>query len=328
MNHHRPLVLLGALAAAFVSGALIAVQVRINGQLGAELGDGFLAALISFSVGTVVLGLALTVWGPGRRGFGRVLGALRERRMSPWFLAAGAAGATMVLSQGLTGAVIGVALFTVAVVGGQALGSLLLDRRGVGTMAARPFTAPRVAGAVLAVVAVVWAVSERIRTDIPWWMLVLPFVAGLVTAWQQVANGQVRERAGSVLTATFLSFTGGTIVLLVAAGVHVALAGPPAPLPSSPVLYLGGLLGVMFVAASAALIRVTGALLFGLASVAGQLLMAVVLDLAAPTSDAVVPFSTVGGAALALVAVVVASLRRRAASAGPAPASAPAEPTP
>lgn len=309
---HRSWVLAVALLAASISGALVAVQVRINGQLGAELGDGFVAALISFGTGTLALAIALVVWRPGRRGFGRVRDALREKRMSPWFLLAGAAGATMVLSQGLTGAIIGVAMFTVAVVGGQTFGSLLLDRRGIGTMTPRPFTAPRVIGVIIAIVAVIWAMSDRIRTDIPWWMLVMPLCAGLVTAWQQIANGQVRERSGSVLTATFLSFSGGTIVLAVAAIVHVVVAGSPAPLPAQPHLYLGGLLGVSFVAASAALIRFTGALLFGLASVAGQLVMAVVLDLVTPAAGAAtVTVSTVGGAALALLAVLVASLRCR-----------------
>ncbi len=321
MTTHRPLVLAAALAGAVVSGGMIAVQARINGQLAVELHDGFLAALVSFSLGTLVLACALLVWAPGRRGFGEVRAAIRERRMSPWFLAAGVAGAVMVLSQGLTAAVIGVALFTVAVVGGQAVGSLLLDRRGLGTMAPRPFTVPRVAGASLAVVAVIWAVSERIRTDVPWWVLVMPLVAGAVTSWQQAVNGQVRERSRSVLTASFLSFAGGTIALVVATLVHLAIAGPPHPFPAQPLLYVGGLLGIVFIAGSAALIRYTGVLLFGLSAIAGQLVMAVVLDLVAPVAGAAVPFSTIGGAALALVAVVVASARRRPRRAGAADAT-------
>lgn len=311
MSAQRPLVTASALVAAVAIGAVIAVQPRVNGQLAVELDDGFLAAFISFAVGTAALGLALLVWKPGRRGFGQVRLALAERRMSPWFLAGGLAGAFLVLSQGLTAAVLGVALFTVALVGGQSLGSLLIDRIGVGTMAPKPFTAQRLAGALLAILAVAWAVSDRLHGEVPWWMLVLPLAAGIGTGWQQAVNGQVREFSGSVLTASLVSFLGGTLALAIATGVHIAIVGAPEPLPANPWLYTGGLLGVVFIAGSAALVRTTGVLLFGLAVIAGQLSSAVLLDLFAPVSDAGVAFSTIGGAALAVVAVCVAAIRPR-----------------
>lgn len=315
MSSPRPLVTASAVVAAVLIGAVIAVQPRVNGELAVELDDGFVAAFISFAVGTLALGAALLVWSPGRRGFGRVRAALTDRRMSPWFLAGGLAGALLVLSQGLTAAALGVALFTVALVGGQSIGSLLIDRIGVGTMAPKPFTAQRVAGAVLAICAVGWAVSDRLHGDVPWWMLVLPLLAGIGTGWQQAVNGQVREFSGSVLTASFVSFLGGTVALAVAAGVHIAIVGAPEPLPTNPWLYVGGLLGVVFIAGSAALVRTTGVLLFGLATIAGQLTSAVLLDLFAPVSDAGVAFPTIGGAALAIVAVCIAAIRPRRASA-------------
>jgi len=317
MSQQRPLVTASAVVAAVLIGAVIAVQPRVNGELAVELDDGFVAAFISFAVGTLALGAALLVWSPGRRGFGRVRSALADRRMSPWFLAGGLAGAFMVLSQGLTAAALGVALFTVALVGGQSIGSLLIDRIGVGTMAPKPFTAQRVVGALLAICAVGWAVSDRLHGDVPWWMLVLPLLAGIGTGWQQAVNGQVREYSGSVLTASFVSFLGGTVALAVAAGVHIAIVGAPEPLPANPWLYVGGLLGVVFIAGSAALVRTTGVLLFGLATIAGQLTTAVLLDLLAPVSDAGVAFSTVGGAALAVVAVCIAAIRPRRAGSAP-----------
>ncbi len=309
MSTQRPLVTASAVVAAVLIGAVIALQPRVNGELAVELDDGFLAAFISFAVGTLALAAALVVWAPGRRGFGRVREAITDRRMSPWFLAGGLAGAFLVLSQGLTAAALGVALFTVALVGGQSIGSLLIDRVGVGTMAPQPFTPTRVAGALLAIGAVGWAVSDRLHGDVPWWMLVLPLLAGIGTGWQQAVNGQVRVFSGSVLTASFVSFLGGTIALAIAAGVHIAVVGPPEPLPTNPWLYTGGLLGVVFIAGSAALVRTTGVLLFGLATIAGQLTSAVLLDLLAPVSDAGVAFPTIGGAALAIVAVCIAAIR-------------------
>ena len=61
------------LVAAFGSGVLVALQSRINGQLGLQLGDGFVAAFISFGSGFVILVIASVFWRPGRRGLGQVV---------------------------------------------------------------------------------------------------------------------------------------------------------------------------------------------------------------------------------------------------------------
>ncbi|WP_235528145.1 DMT family transporter, partial [Plantibacter sp. Leaf171] len=57
-----------ALLIAVVSGAFIAVQARLNGELGARLGDGFTAAAISFGGGLIILSIGLAVSRTGRRG--------------------------------------------------------------------------------------------------------------------------------------------------------------------------------------------------------------------------------------------------------------------
>lgn len=315
MSHEhaqRPLVRAIATIAALLVGGFMAVQPRVNGQLGVELDDGVLAAFVSFASGTVVCALAMLAWRRGRRGLGLLSAAMRDKRMTPWFLIGGFAGALMVLSQGVTAAILGVAVFTVALVGGQAIGSLLVDRYGVGTMTPTPLTPTRLVGAGLAIIAVAWAVSDRLGGDIPWWMLLLPFVAGIATSWQAAANAQLRFHASSVLTATFVSFTAGTLVLAIAAGVDLLLNGAPTRLPQEPWLYTGGLLGIVFVAGGAAIVPITGVLVYGLATIAGQLSVAVVLDLILPVSGAGLSIATIGGAALAIIAVGVASVRRRA----------------
>jgi transporter family-2 protein len=92
--------------------------------------------------------------------------------------------------------------------------------------------------------------------------------------------------------------------------------GWPAHFPATPWLYLGGALGIVFIATQAILVRTTGVLLMGLAVLSGQLITAVVFDLVAPVQDRPVSPLTVVGAALTLAAVVVAAvpLRRRARS--------------
>ena len=245
----------------------------------------------------------------GRRGLRRVVAAVRGRELPWWYVAGGAAGAFLVLSQGVAAAVLGVALFTVAVVAGQTVSGLVLDRVGLGPGGRRPITPARLAGALIALGAVTWAVSSQFGGGVPVWLMLLPLIAGLGLGWQQAVNGQVRVVASSALTATFINFTVGTTVLLVLMAIDWSIRGLPNPLPAEPWLYAGGAIGCVFIAAAALLVRVTGVLLLGLATVAGQLVTALLLDLVAPTTPQPVAASTIGGTLLALVAVAVASVR-------------------
>lgn len=309
--HSRSAVALGVLLAVIV-GMLTAIQSRINGELGRALDDGYFAAMISFGSGLVILVVALVVWAPGRRGLARAFGSVRAGTTPWWYLCGGAGGALFVLSQGITGAVLGVAVFTVAVVCGQTISGLVIDRHGIGHTPPAAITVTRLVGSALALAAVAIAVSASFGGDIPAWMLLLPFAAGLAVAVQQAVNGQVRRIAESALTATFMNFLVGTAVLLAASLVHEAIVGLPERMPANPVLYLGGLIGAIFIGTAVVVVRVTGVLLLGLGSVAGQLVMSLVLDLVVPAAGQVVVASTVIGTLLTLVAVVVASVPSRA----------------
>jgi transporter family-2 protein len=307
-----PARLVVALVAAFGTGTLVALQSRINGELGQRLGDGFLAAFISFGSGLVVLALGALVWRPGRRGIGRVVTALRERTIPWWLVLGGIGGALFVLGQGLTVGALGVALFTIAVVCGQTVSSLLLDHRGLASMPSTPATPRRILGAALAVVAVGIAVSDRLRPDAPYLALVIPLAAGLLVGWQQAVNGQVRQLSGSAFTATFGNFLVGTAVLGIALLVHVGVAGWAVEPVSDWWLYLGGLVGCVFIAAQAVIVRITGVLLMGLSLLAGQVAASIALDLLLPVSGTGLHLVTVAGGALVLIAVVVAAWPSRA----------------
>lgn len=309
-SHSRQTVAL-AVIAAMVCGAGIATQARINGELSTHLGDGVLAALISFGSGLLIVAVVMLIAPSGRRGLAQVRTALVTRQIPWWYVAGGAAGAFLVLSQGLVAAVIGVALFSVSIVAGQTFSGMLIDARGLGTMASKPVTVLRVVGSLLALAAVIYSASGQLRGDFPIWMLLLPFVAGVGIGWQQAVNGQVREVSSSAITATFINFVVGTTVLLIAVLVHSLWAGWPSALPTNPVLYLGGAVGVIFIAGAAVIVRITGVLLLGLGTIAGQLLASLLLDVAAPVAGHPLAVSTVIGTLLTLVAVCIAAIPRR-----------------
>lgn len=300
------------LAVAVVVGVGTAVQSRINGELGGRIDDGLIAAFVSFAGGLLLL-VALAVLRPRvRSGLGRVAVALRDRRLRPYQLSGGLFGAFVVTCQGLTVTVIGVAVFTVAVVAGQAVSGLLVDRAGVGPAGPQPVTALRIAGSALALAAVVLAVSDRFGTPAALWPAVLPALAGVGIAWQQAVNGRVGAAAGQdghplagMLPAALVNFGVGTAALVLVVAVEVAIRGLPATLPTQPWLYLGGLLGMLFISAAAAIVPITGVLLLGLGTVAGQLLGALLLDVFLPATDGRPPGTALAGTALALLAVMV-----------------------
>jgi transporter family-2 protein len=302
----HPVRVVVATIAAFASGIGVALQSRINGQLGADLGDGFVAAFISFGSGFVILAIAMLFAPSARRGVRSALAAVRERTIPWWYLIGGAAGAFFVLTQSLVIGIVGVALFTVGVVGGQMTSSMLIDRHGFGSMGPKRLTRTRVVGATLAIAGVVLAVSGQVRGDVPWWLLVAPFLAGLGVGFQQAANGQVRAAAGSALAATFGNFLVGATLLGIALGAHRFFVAWPAEFPTSPLLYLGGVVGVLFIGTQILVVRTTGVLVLGLSVLSGQLAAAVLFDLLLPIPGHTFAITSAIGAVVTLIAVVIA----------------------
>lgn len=231
----------------------------------------------------------------------------------------GICGAFLLVTQGLTVATIGVAVFTIAVVAGQTSSSLLVDRAGIGPGGRQPVTVRRAAGAGLALAAVVLTVVDRIGAPRTTWLALLPILAGAGIAWQQAVNGLVAgvarrggpARAG-MLPAALVNFGVGTAALAVAAAVEVGIrGGPPNPMPATPWLYAGGPLGVLAVSVAAVVVPITGVLLLGLGAVAGQLIGGLLLDLFLPAGPTPLAVTTVIGTALTLVAVTVIALPGR-----------------
>ncbi|MDQ2582440.1 DMT family transporter [Saccharothrix yanglingensis] len=296
---------------AFVGGVFLAVQGRLNGELGLVFGDGFLAALVSFGGGLVLLLLAVPTSRAGRAGVTRLAAALRDGRIRWWQCVGGACGAFFVSTQGLTVATLGVAVFTVAVVAAQTVSSLAVDRVGVGPAGRVPLTRPRVTGAALAVVAVAVAVSDEVGDPADLWLALLPALAGLGLGWQQAVNGLVREAANSTRVTTMVNFGTGTAVLLVVCAVDVAARGLPSAAPAEPWFYAGGVLGIVTIGSAVLAVRRLGVLLVGLCQVAGQLVGALAVDLVAPAAGEQLSAVTVIGTALTLIAVAVAALPAR-----------------
>lgn len=292
-------------------GVVLAVQGRINGQLGNRLHDGVLAALISFGGGFVVLLVGVRCVPRAWAGLARLRAELRGGSIRWDQCVGGLSGAFLVTTQGVTITTIGVAVFTVAVVGGQVASGLFVDRAGLGPGAPVPITPTRAAGSALALVAVVVAVSGKFAQPAALWPAVLPAIAGVALAWQLAVNGRVRTAAGNVSVPTLVNFGVGTAFLAFAATVDVLVRDRPAAGPTSWWMYVGGLLGIGVIMSTVVAVRLVGVLLLGLCSVAGQLIGAVLLDAFVPAEGDHLGVPTIVGTAITLVAVGVAALPGR-----------------
>ncbi|WP_241796720.1 DMT family transporter [Microbacterium sp. C5A9] len=299
-----------ALGGAVAIGVMTAIQARINGVLGVRVDNGIVAGLISFAVGLLALIVVIVCLPSARRGVGRLRDGIRDRRIPLWMLLGGACGALTVSTQGITAGVLGVSLFTVGVVAGQTLHGLVLDRIGFGPAGVVAVTPGRVAGGALALAAVGISLGGDVLATAPLWMLLLPFAAGVGIAWQAATNGRLAQRVSSPLAATMTSFIAGTLVLLIAAGISVAVRGMPAAPPAEPWLYLGGVLGAAYILLGAFIVAHTGVLLMGLGSVLGQLATSVIIDLIWPAAAGPAPWQIIGMVVVAVASVVVALPRR------------------
>ncbi|GAA1698465.1 DMT family transporter [Microbacterium sediminicola] len=304
-----------ALSGTIAVGALTAMQVRVNGQLGHRIEDSTVAAAVSFGSGLIIVAFIALITRAGRQGARVLVDGIRVRRIPWWMLLGGLAGAFTVSSQSITAGIIGVALFTVGFVAGQIVFGIVIDRIGYSPSGVVPVTMRRVLGGAIALVAVAVSVTGSHLAEVPWWMLLLPFASGAGVSWQQATNGRLRQQTDSAMIATVINFLGGTAVLVPIAIVHVALFGFPVVWPDDPWPYLGGALGVVYIMLSAALVRRTGVLLLVLGSVVGQLIAALILDALWPTpaSPGFVRELVIAGLALVSVLVVVVPRRPRTA---------------
>jgi transporter family-2 protein len=305
------------MTAAFAIGTLVAIQSRLNGELGDRLGDGVAAAVVSFGSGFVVLLVICALVPRVRAALASVWRTIRTpsagRGLLRWWQCLGGlAGALFVVGQGITVAVIGVAVFTVAAVGGQAITSLVVDRLGLGPAGPQAITPLRLVGAVVALAALVLAVSDRLNHPSGLLLAVLPALAGVATAVQQAINGRVARTASpdayGAVAAGVINFLVALSSTLIVLGVDLLFRGLPRGLPTEPWLYLGGACGVVFISVAASVVRMVGVFVLGLATLAGQLIASLVIDLAAPAGEHDVTFSVVAGTLLALFAVVVAAI--------------------
>jgi transporter family-2 protein len=293
---------------AAISGLLIALQARANGELSHLIGNGVQAALVSFGSGLLIIAI-VAVFSPSiKEGARNLKGAVARKELPKWTLFAGALGGSFVAVQTHIVPLIGVAIYSVASIAGQTAASLVVDRIGLTGGGKKHITPRRIAAALVTVFAVFISVFDRLDgRDLSLFAVLLGCVAGAVVGVQRALNGQINEHSNQSFTTSFLNFFMGTTFLFIFLLILVA-AGPTkfVPLPSGPWwIYTGGVLGVIYIAFTSTIVQHLGVLTFTLFSVGGQLVGSLLIDLYSPTDGVNVSAYLVTGIVMTYFGVVV-----------------------
>ena len=289
---------------AFVAGIAATLQAGISGQLAHELNDGIMAALISNIGGTIFTGLFLLnpeVRKKGKKLFKDVISG----KFAKWQLLGGVAGAIYISTASSTVSIIGTGLFTVILVASQNMSGIVVDRFGLSSGSRKKITPKRALAAVIGIAAVLLSVTD-FQGKILWIPIVAVVMAGVAVTVQFALNGRVTKASNSQVSA-FINFPMSMITVCITLIVMNLFGKEWNTWPNQWWLYTAGFLGAVVVFLAAATIRTLGVLLFGLASVAGQLITSIALDVILPNANINVGWALISGAGLMLLAVYLAS---------------------
>ena len=292
---------------AALSGLMIALQARANGELSHRLNNGLEAALVSFGSGLIIIAV-IAVFNPAiKEGLKNLRSAVANKEIAQWKLLAGALGGSFVAIQTHIVPLIGVAIYSVASIAGQTAISLVVDRIGMTGGGKKLISRRRVAAAVLTVLAVFVSVFDRIDAkNLSLFAVVLGCIAGAVVGVQRALNGQINEHSHQSFTTSLLNFITGTslLVILILGGVLIGKI-ELVPLPAGPWwIYTGGTIGVIYIAFTSTIVQHLGVLTFTLFSVGGQLVGSLVIDLISPTNGVNVSAYLVTGIVMTYLGVI------------------------
>ncbi|GEO69382.1 DMT family transporter [Levilactobacillus acidifarinae] len=259
-----------ALVMGVVIGLILPLQTSINSRLRRSVGSPFVASLISFTIGTLFLAVV-------------TLGVDHHLFFSPhlfsqqpaWLWIGGLFGVVYLTCNILLFPQLGSVQTVILPMFGQILMGLLIDNFGWFHAKVSPLTPVRLGGAVLVLIGVIvtvalstWLLNRR-DTLTPsarsaqlglWLWRLLGIGAGMLGAAQSAINGHLGLVLKSSLNAAFISFFVGTLALIV---VNLVLRSPrqlihPDHQPNPWWMWLGGVIGALFVLGNVYLVPILG----------------------------------------------------------------------
>ena len=292
---------------AALSGVMIAMQARVNGELSHRLDNGLQAALVSFGSGLLIIALITPFSSQIKDGIKNLRGAITRKEIARWKMFAGALGGSFVAIQTQIVPLIGVAIYSVASIAGQTAMSLVVDRIGLTGGGKKLISLRRLLAAFLTVLAVLVSVWDRLdANNLSMFAVTAAGIAGAIVGVQRALNGEINEYSHQSFTTSLLNFIMGTsfLLLLIIGGIIIGKSHLT-PLPLGPWwIYTGGTIGVIYIAFTSTIVQHLGVLTFTLFSVGGQLVGSLIIDLVSPTDGVSVSAYLVTGIAMTYAGVI------------------------
>jgi bacterial/archaeal transporter family-2 protein len=293
---------IAAIVIAFLAGSIAAFQAFISGALTSAIDDSLWAGLIS-NIGALLIVSLFLISFNFRKDLKLVFKNLKSGDISVWLLLGGLFGAVYVATSAFSVAALGTGLFTIGVVASANLTSLAVDRSGFGSTKKYSINFKRVFAALLAVLAVALA-GFTPNEKISLLSLLVVLLAGISQVFQLAFNSKLASKSSSQVSA-FINFPVAIFFGLVFVLVLHLFNRPWPQFPSQIWLYSAGPLGALFVLVAAWLVKKIGVLVFTLATISGQLITALFIDIG--FTEINVGWQLISGAVLVLVAVYLAS---------------------
>ena len=284
------------------------MQARANGELSHRMGNPIEAALVSFGSGLLIISF-ISVFTPAiRNGMKNLKGAVTRKEIPVWTLFAGMLGGSFVAVQTQIVPIIGVAIYSVASIAGQTAASLIVDRIGLTGGGKKQISVRRVAAAGVTVLAVLVSVLDRIEAEnLSLFAVIFGGFAGAIVGVQRALNGQINESSRQSFATSWLNFIMGTTILFILLSIGVLInRAEIVALPSGPWwMYMGGTIGVIYIAFTSTIVQHLGVLTFTLISVGGQLVGSLLIDLYSPTQGVQISAYLVTGILMTYLGVIV-----------------------
>ena len=271
------------------------------------MGDSLEAAFVSFSTGLLFITLISLTQPKLRSAFKEIFKAVKEGQMRPWTLVAGALGASFVAMQTYVVPIAGVALFTVASLAGQTAISLWVDQLGLSGGVKSVITKRRIIAALITIFAVLVSTLDRLSmSNFSVLAIGLALFAGTWVGFQRALNGKINsfsKRAFATAQLNFITGTSFLFSLLLLRSIftdHSISNFTTAPWW----MFIGGSIGVLYIALSSHVVQHLGVLEFTLFSVGGMLIGSLLIDLIFPTPGTVISPYLLIGIALTYLGVI------------------------
>ena len=254
---------MGPLTLGLLAGFGLPLQTAINSSLGKKISSSFLASLISFTIGTIFLGLFVAFTAPHL--------ALSWQFIShqPWWLwLGGFLGVCYLTANIILFPHLGSVQTVLMPVLGQIIMSMLIDNFGWFHSQQHSLSWLRLFGALIVIGGVYFAIAGSQTTSkspvtsergLNFWRLI-GLVAGMLSATQTAINGHLGTLLHSSVQAALVSFAVGTVFLwllvpLIEHGYHFNRVQPSQIRWWS---WLGGLIGGCYVLTNAYLVPQLG----------------------------------------------------------------------